>query len=239
MIKRISHGLLFSGLVLSSCALAALPDNVQLQRDTLRSMTLTLQLQAEGIYALQHKELQQDVQRLQRLLTHAGHSHNGYPETLKLILRAVEQGHPPTTEDMDRLHGQAITFINSWHNPDTDTPYLPLLTMEYLAMRYAFSSYIGNPSPNSHEPGRYYTTDTHELLPRLDHHLADMLAGSGDNSLSARWTMLHHALSDTHEGWTRTRSGNAFAPIVLIRNARAFGDQLSQMLDTPDTAVEQ
>lgn len=239
MIRRISHGLLLSGLVLGSCAQAALPDNVQLQRDTLRSLTLTLQLQAEGMYSTQRKELQQDMQQLQQLLTQAGHMHHGYPETLKLTLGALEKGHPPTTEDLDLLHEQAITLIDNWHDPDSDAPYLPLLTAEYLAMRYAFSSYIGNPSSNSHEPGRYYTTDTHELLPQLDQQLADILAGSDDSSLSARWVMLHHALSDTHDGWTRTRSGNAFAPIVLIRNARAFGDQLSQVLDTPDNAARQ
>lgn len=239
MIRRISHGLLLSGFVLGSCAQAGLPDNVQLQRDTLRSLTLTLQLQAEGIHTPQRKELQQDMQQLQQLLTQAGQTHSGYPETLKLTLNAFEQGRTPTTKELDQLHAQAVTLIDNWHNPDTDAPYLSLLSTEYLAMRYAFSSYIGNPSPYSHKPGRYYTTKTHELLPQLDQQLESILANSGDRSLSARWAMLHHALSDTHDGWTRTRSGSAFAPIVIIRNARAFGDQLSQMLDTPDNAGRQ
>lgn len=238
MIKRISHGLLLSGAMLSSCAQAALPDNVQLQRDTLRSLTLMLQLQAEGMHSRQRKELLQDTQHLQLLLKQAGQPRVGYPQTLKFTMNTLDSGQAPTTKDLDRLHQQAITLLDSWHNPEADTPYLPLLMTEYLAMRYAFSSYIGNPSTSVDKQNRYYTANTNDLLLQLDQQLTDILAANNDNNLSARWGMLHHALSDTHEGWTRTRSGKAFAPLVVIRNAKALSDQLGTLLDNQNAVTD-
>lgn len=231
MIRKISHGLLLSGILLGSYAQAALPDNVQLQRDTLRSLTLMLQLQGEGISSTQRKELQQDIQQLQQLLTQNGQPNSSYKKTLTLTLGALDEGQVPDTEALDRLHQQAINLLENWHKPDTDSPYLPLLMTEYLTMRYAFSSYIGNPSASTNKGGRYYTTSTNDLLLQLDRQLADILTSSQDNSMTARWGMLHHALSDTHEGWTRTRSGKAFTPIVVIRNARTLSNQLSDLLD--------
>lgn len=234
MIRRISHGLLLSGAMLGSGAQAALPDNILLQRDTLRSLTLMLQLQGEGMHSLLRKELQQDLGQLQQLLDQANRPGNHYPQALTLALNAFDDGQTPSTEELQHLHEQAITLLDSWHNPDADSPYLPLLMSEYLTMRYAFSSYIGSPSQSAQEQGRYYTSNTDDLLLQLDQQLATILTTNKDNSLSARWSMLHHALSDTHEGWTRTRSGNAFTPIVVIRNARAFGNQLGQLLDSAD-----
>lgn len=234
MIRRISHGLLLSSVMLGSCAQAALPDNVLLQRDTLRSLTLMLQLQAEGMHSPQRKTLQQDMQQLQLLLDQAGQPSNGYPQTLTRTLNALDNGQAPATEELDRLHQQALSLLDGWHKPEADGPYLPLLMTDYLAMRYAFSSYIGNPSASAHKLDRYYTTSTNDLLLQLDQQLTNILTTRKDNSLSARWGLLHHALSDTHDGWTRTRSGKAFTPLMVIRHSRALSDELGQLLDNQD-----
>lgn len=237
MIRKICHGLLLSGLILSSSAQAALPNNVQLQRETLRSLTLIIQLQAEGIHSRPHKTLQQDMQQLQQLLHQVGHINSDYPTSLARNLDALENGQSPSAEDLDDLHEQALNVLDTWYRPDTDSPYLPMLMTEYLAMRYAVSSYIGIPSISPREQNRYYTTNTNDLLLQLEQKLASILSANNDSGLSARWTMLNRALSDTHEGWTRTHSGKAFTPIVVIRNARVFSNQLSQLLGEPDTAT--
>jgi hypothetical protein len=239
MIRTICHGLLLSGLILSTFAQAALPDNIQLQRETLRSLTLIIQLQAEGIQSHQRRELQQDMQQLQQLLRKTGYTDSDYPKSLALTLDALDGGQQPAGEDLDQLHEQALRLLDNSYSADTDTPYLPLLMTEYLAMRYAVSSYIGIPSTGAREQDRYYTTNTNDLLLQLDQKLASILIARNDSSLSARWTMLNHALSDTHDGWTRTRSGKAFTPIMVLRNARVFSNQLGPLLGNPGAVSSQ
>lgn len=239
MIKTICHGLLLSGLILSSSAQAALPDNIQLQRETLRSLTLIIQLQAEGIQSRQRQELHQDMQQLQQLLQRSGHSDSHYPKTLAHTLEALDGGQSPAAEELDQLHEQALRLLDSSYSAETDSAYLALLMTEYLAMRYAFSSYIGIPTTSARAQSGYYATNTDDLLLQLDQKLTSILSALNDSGLSARWAMLYRALSDTQDGWIRTRSGKAFTPIVVIRNARVFSNQLAQLLDNPDAGRSQ
>ena len=226
MIRRMTRSLALAGSLLELPTQAALPDNVLLQREAIRSLTMMLQIQGEGMYARQRQALQDSIGQLHLAGEATAHS---YPRAIISTLGSHDAGQQLSTEQMDELYRKLLEMIETLHQPDADAPYLSVLMTEYLTLRYAFASYIGLPTAT--EPGHhYYQTDISELLNRLDEQLTQMLARAEDNSLSARWTMLHHALSDMHEGWTRTRSGNSFAPIVVILNGRALSDQLGTLL---------
>lgn len=226
MIRRITRPLALAGCLLALPTQAALPDNVLLQREAIRSMTLMLQIQGEGMHSRPRQALQDSVSRLHADGAAAIHS---YPHAVISTLGNHDAGQQPSTEQMDELYRKLLEMIEALHQPDADAPYLSVLMTEYLTLRYAFASYIGLPA-TAGSGSHYYQTDFSELLGRLDEQLTRKLAGYQDNSLSARWAMLHHALSDMHEGWTRTRSGNSFAPIVVILNSRALSDELSARL---------
>lgn len=230
MIRTMTRSLALAGCLLTLPTQAALPENVLLQREAMRSFTLMLQAQGEGMHARQRQALQDSISQLQ--LTGPAVAH-GYPQAIMSTLDSNDAGQQPSAGQMDALYRQLLEVIEALHQPDADAPYLSVLLTEYLTLRYAFASYIGLPA--SAELGsHYYQTDYSELLERLDDQLTRLLAANQDNSLSARWAMLHHALSDMHEGWTRTRSGNSFAPIVVILNGRALSDELSSRLPAAD-----
>lgn len=235
MIRKIARSLTLAGCLFALPSQAALPDNVLMQREAMRALTLMLQLQGEGMYSRQRNELQDSIDQLQAphpatADDRQSYAIASYAEAVTLILADLEAGRVPTTEDMDLLYSELMQMIEALHKPDADSPYLSVLMTEYLTLRYAFTSYVGTPS--AAEPGRhYYRTNISDLLQQLDRQLADLLPHSQDASLVARWSMLHHALSDIREGWTRTQSGNPFSPLVVTRNARVFSNQLSALLD--------
>lgn len=233
MMRKITRSLTLAGCLFALPGQAALPDNVVLQREAMRALTLTLQLQGEGMYSRQRKELQGSLDLLH--IPPAGSSDQSFATTrytaaITRILAGLEAGQVPSSEDMDLLYSELMNMIETLHQPDADTPWLSVLMTEYLTLRYAFASYVGIPS--AAEPGsHYYRTDISDLLQQLDRQLATLLPRSQDASLAARWSMLHHALSDIREGWTRTQSGNPFSPLVVTQNARVFSNQLSDLLD--------
>lgn len=232
MLRKTIQGLCLTGALLSLNSHAALPDNIQLQRDTLRTLTMTLQGQAEGLPQSQRTRLRHSIEQLEITLA------TDYPRALRSALSALDNHRALTSEEMDLLYQSAIESLASLHQPAADTFYMSLLMTEYLTMRYAFNSYVGIPSDNSLTASRYYTANVTELLRLLDREMTKQLANNTVTGLTARWAMLHHAFSDMHEGWTRTRSGNPFAPIVVILNANTLSDQLSDMLDAPVSASQ-
>lgn len=230
MIRIITRSLALAGCLLASPSQAALPDNVLLQREAMNALTLTLQLQgeSEGMNSRQHQELMNNIALLK---AHAATSIaiTGYIEGVDKALTGLEAGRKPASEDMDRLYGKLIRLIETLHQPEADAPYVSVLMTEYLTLRYVFVSYIGIPSPT--EAGKqYYQTNVNDLLDQLDQQIAGLLPRTQDSSLSARWRMLHHALEDMHEGWTRTRSGKPFTPLIVAKNASVLSDQLTTLL---------
>lgn len=230
MIRTIARSLALAGCLLASPSQAALPDNVLLQREAMNALILTLQLQGEsdGMNSKQHQELKDSIALLQaRAATSAAIA--SYTEMVGRALAGLEAGRKPPSEEMDRLYGKLIHLLETLHQPDADAPYRSVLATEYLTLRYVFASYIGIPSPT--EPGKqYYQTNVNDLLDQLDQQIAGLLPRTNDASLSARWRMLHNALADMHEGWTRTRSGNPFTPLIVAKNARVLSDQLAAQL---------
>lgn len=230
MIRTMTRSLALAGCLLTLPTQAALPENVLLQREAMRSFTLMLQAQGEGMHARQRQALQDSISQLQ--LTGPAVAH-GYPQAIMSTLDSNDAGQQPSAGQMDALYRQLLEVIEALHQPDADAPYLSVLLTEYLTLRYAFASYIGLPA-STESGSHYYQKEYSELLEQLDEQLTRILREAADNSLVARWAMLHHALSDMHEGWTRTRSGNSFAPIVVILNGRALSDELSSRLPAAD-----
>lgn len=232
MIRIISRSLALAGCLLASPSQAALPDNVLLQREAMNTLTLTLQLQgeSEGMNSKQHQELMSSIALLRAHATTSA-AVTRYIEVVDVALTGLEAGRKPASEEMDRVYGQLIALIETLHQPEADAPYASVLMVEYLTLRYVFASYIGIPSPT--EAGKqYYQTNVNELLDQLDRQVIELLPRTRDSSLGARWRMLQHALADMHEGWTRTRSGNPFTPLIVAKNARVLSDQLAALLDS-------
>lgn len=138
-----------------------------------------------------------------------------YPEDLSAALRDV------LLASVDASGGEAVTGLSS--------------RIEYLTVQYLYRAYFGLFEILRERPDMYMGQNEQVLISSIEASLTDKTKNPElqDSKAQGRWKFLKVALSDmnTNDGGVMvgTRSGRAYAPLVVDRHARALTARIAQL----------
>ncbi|AQZ96473.1 hypothetical protein ACFSB1_10235 [Halopseudomonas phragmitis] len=240
MIRTLIGALALTTSISSAAMADSLPQNIVLQRESMHSFTLLLQMQAEGLQRRELNDFQQSLQSLERAAPQK--DKEGATDNLPLaqhiknlvdMIENLQTGQVPSTHDLSEAYLVLNQTLEQLNNSEQDKRYASILINSYLAMRYVYKSHVGLAPQTNNRSQSYYTTHLSDLVIILDQEINSIASENQNTDINPRWHMLKMSYSDMQQGWTRTVSGNPYTPTIVRLNSSVLSRQLeSQILKT-------